>query len=514
MTPFRPFPIHTLPDTIRRFVIEHARAIGCDDSLVALPTIAALASAIGNSTVVHIKRGWTEPAVVFAAIVMRSGGSKTPALDAALAPIRLREEKAIADYQAALAQHAEETQRWEVADKKTRGQAPLPPTCMRFTVEDITVEALAVRLRQNPRGLLAAHDELSGFFGSFNKYRARGMGSDESQWLKLFHARTLCVDRKSDGAPMNYVPRANASVVGGVQPRILGRVLTDQYFENGLAARLLVTYPPFRISTWTDAEPDPDVDAAVATIYDRLYGLPLRLNLNNAPDPRCIYLSAGARRSFVAFYDQHNREILNLDEDESAAWKKLEGYCPRLAMILHLAEWASTDTSAEPGPIAASTMEAAIELTRWFSGEALRVYAMLRESDEDRADRELMDLIRLHGGRITVRDLQRGPRRFRGNASAAEAALRGLAKAGRGYWQNVPPGSAGGHPICEFVLADSPAAAGGDGDTTPVLTPEMQVLSPSPGTDIDPRPLAIRYASCEESAPGWTANADDCRGLA
>ncbi len=92
---FIPFPLEALPEPVRSFVAKAARAIGCDPSFVALPLLAGLASAIGNTRRIELKRGWTEPAIVWAAIVGESGTLKSPALELALRAIRKRQHAAM-----------------------------------------------------------------------------------------------------------------------------------------------------------------------------------------------------------------------------------------------------------------------------------------------------------------------------------------------------------------------------------------------------------------------------------
>jgi hypothetical protein len=49
---------------------------------------------------------------------------------------------------------------------------PVRPKMRRCIVDDITVEALATRLEQNPRGFLSAHDELTGFIRGLDQYKS------------------------------------------------------------------------------------------------------------------------------------------------------------------------------------------------------------------------------------------------------------------------------------------------------------------------------------------------------
>ena len=84
--PFRPFPVDALPEPLRGFVNVSAEAIGCDPSYVAVPALVVTAAAIGNSYRVVLKRGWSEPAVLWAAIVGESGTLKSPAFKLAPPP--------------------------------------------------------------------------------------------------------------------------------------------------------------------------------------------------------------------------------------------------------------------------------------------------------------------------------------------------------------------------------------------------------------------------------------------
>jgi hypothetical protein len=74
--PWRPFPVEVLPEPIRSFVKQAAQAIVCDVCFVVLPILTALASAIGNTRRIRLKRGWSEPAIIWAGIVGDSGSNR------------------------------------------------------------------------------------------------------------------------------------------------------------------------------------------------------------------------------------------------------------------------------------------------------------------------------------------------------------------------------------------------------------------------------------------------------
>ena len=56
---FQPFPTDALPSPVRDFVKAGAKAIGCDESYIALPILSVAAAAIGNTTRLELKNSWS-----------------------------------------------------------------------------------------------------------------------------------------------------------------------------------------------------------------------------------------------------------------------------------------------------------------------------------------------------------------------------------------------------------------------------------------------------------------------
>jgi len=463
---YRPFPVGVLPEPARSFVTEAATAIGCDAAYLALPLVSALASAVGNTRVMTIKRGWDEPAIVWTAIVGESGTAKSPAMEAALRPIRERQHAAmerhadeVAEFEAAAATYNRDAGHWnrEKGDRPppAKPEAPKPDRCW---TDDATTEALAVLLQQNPRGLLMVRDELAGWF-NFDRY-AGGKGGDAAKWLEMYGGRPMMVDRKGGGTL--HVPRASVSITGGIQPATLRRALGREHRDNGLAARLLLAFPPFRPALWTEAEVDPRTDAAVSMAFDRLF----LLLLGGDGKPVSLGMDEAAKAEWVRFHDEHAAEQGRLSGDDAAAWAKLKGYAARLALVLHLARWAGGDAAADPGRLDVASVRAGVELTLWFGHEARRVYGMLAESDEDGAARRLTEWIERQGRIASVRDVTRGPSEYRGKPEAAAAALADLVTRGVAAWDHDGPGPKGGRPPERVRLVRREVDDSGDGDET------------------------------------------------
>jgi len=463
------FPTSNLPEPTGHYVEAAAGAIGCEPAFVALPLLSALAGAIGTSTRIEMKPDWQEPAVVWTAIVGESGTHKSPALKAATRfadrqdarEIRAFREE-VTTYEAEQARYEADLKAWQ--RKPSGGPAPekpVAPVCRRFLIADVTIEALADRLADNPRGVLIARDELAGWLDSFNQYKG-GKGADSAAWLSIHNAGSLRVDRKSGDRKTTFIQSAAVSLAGGIQPPVFSRSLGTSHFQDGLAARLLVAMPSKMPRKWTERRIPNDTTDAVARVFVRLWSLESDIDADGDLRPRDLSLTPEARALWIAFYNRHGAELSALTGDLAAAWSKLEGYAARLALVCHLTDWAAGCT-ALPGPVDQVAVESGIRLTEWFKHETRRVYAVLGEGDDERDRRELVDLIRRRGGTITARELQQASRAYP-MADAADEALTELAKSGRGDWEPIPPTSQGGRPARVFRLSTASTVY-----TTPII---------------------------------------------
>lgn len=471
---YRPYPVDALPPPIRGFVGDGARAIGCDPSYLALPLLAAIASAVGNTRRLALKRGWHAPPILWGAMVGESGNTKTPAFKLVMRSIRERQSRAFKVFAAQQQEYEADLETWQNSKKGDRGEKPQPPSCERYIVSDTTVEALAPLLVENPRGLLLARDELAGWLGSYDRYAARA-GADAANWLSMFNAEGIIVDRKTGIPRTIHVPLAAMCIIGGITPAVLRRALGSEHRESGLAARLLLAWPPRRAKRWTEADIDPRAEAVLAGLFGRLYGLRPATDDDGDPRPVLVRLDADAKAAWVTYYDAHGAEQADLTGDMAAAWSKLEEYAARLALVVHFTRWAAGAVANE-ATLDAASMSAGIALANWHKREARRVYAMMDESEADGDLRRLAEWIDRRGGTATARDVRQGCRWLR-DPGAAEAALEDLAKAGRGSWRETPATAKGGRPARAFTLSTAstspkppakPEDSGGFGDVDSV----------------------------------------------
>jgi hypothetical protein len=413
--------------------------------------LAAMAAAIGNARTVQLQSGWREPCVLWVAVVAPSGSAKSPALEKAIRPLETRDRTNFLAFSAAMAEHEARKDSAPIANERPDfppDQPPRVPVCERIVTTDSTLEALAALLQSSPRGILFAADELAAMLGGFNRYAKGGrQSSEEARWLPFHRAGPLKIDRQSRGP--TRVDRAAMSIAGMIQPGVLARVLTAADFQSGLVARMLLAMPPIPRRVWrTNGGLAESVEAAYATMIDRLLSIPV----DPEAEPPASTLTPDAERVWGVYFNDLNATVDLSDEHTRSMLSKLEGGAARLALVVQLGRWASGE-SVDPARIDAESMTRGVTLARWFTAEASRVYAMMNESEGDRADRDLVNFIKRKGVSVTKRDLMQAYRKRFPTAGDAQDALDGLVADGLGIWEYPKPSPAGGHPEARFVLS-------------------------------------------------------------
>ncbi|MCC7409240.1 MAG: DUF3987 domain-containing protein, partial [Phycisphaeraceae bacterium] len=467
LEPFRPFPVDVLPEPMARFVSEVAKATATDPAFAALSALVVVAGCIGNRLAIMAKPGWVQPAVLWGAIVGRSGSTKSPVLKLVKQPLveRLKRDhedyhKTLADHEAAMREHEAKLGQW----KQTAGiggmtpapTAPIPPTMRRALVGDVTTEKLGDLSAENPLGLIVVRDELASWAGSFDRYASGGKGSDRPAWLSMYDADSVTIDRKT-GKGLIFCERAAVSVLGSIQPGTLGRLFGTAEREAGLLARLLLVHPPERPALWTEDELTDATAQVWRELLDGLLDLEPAHDENGGCRPWIVPLSPEAKAAFIPWHNLHEQERPTIEDDDLAAhYAKLKGGCCRIALLFEAVN--AVTLARRPDSISGEAMGRAIEVVDWFKAEARRVYAGMGEDENQRAQRKLVDLIRQQGGEATPRTLRQQSRQFK-TAEDATKALDGLERAKLGSWHYPPTGPQGGRPSRTFKLLEQAAAS-------------------------------------------------------
>ena len=377
------FPVGAFPEAISGFIREASESLVCPPELVGVPLLVMCASAIGNSRVIRAKTDWEESATIYAASIALPGSKKTPAANKANRPL-LKEQAGLAkDYRETRKKYEKDLREYK---KDGEGEPPTEPIMGSTFVDDTTVEALMLVLRDNPRGVMVNVDELGGWVRSMDQYKS-GKGSDRQKWLSMWSNNPIKVDRKKQETVA--LDRPFVSIYGGIQPGILPEIADGR--EDGMLDRFLLSYPEPVGNRWSDAEISEDSKQALTHLYDKLRGLHMDLDDYGDPTPKPVHFDADAKQMFIRIVNEHNGEAERpgFPNRLRGPWAKMEAYILRITLVLSLVRSVS---EGAPERIELTDVLAAEVLLGYFKSHARKVYNVLYEADQK--DQFAVDLVR------------------------------------------------------------------------------------------------------------------------
>ena len=325
---YQPFPVELLPDVVQQYVAEHSAAIGIDAAFIAVPMLPCLAALIGNSRQAFIKRGFTQPSIIWAVTIGDVSRGKTPGWMAGTAPADAIEHRLHQWMHQTKQTYQQQLQEFELGKRESKPAKP--DTSMQLVVNDFTMETL-IDIHQHNSKLLLSIDELAAWVRSMDQYRA-GKGRDCENWLSIYNGGKIQVNRKTDGYRV-YLPQTCISVCGTIQPAVAQEtIFTERFIANGFAARILSAYPPAEIVSWSDSEVPQQVDDAMMQLGQRLYALAGEPH-GSSTRPKLLPLDDAALVLFKQWMYDAAAHVAEMPIDLQNAWLKLRPIAARFALV-------------------------------------------------------------------------------------------------------------------------------------------------------------------------------------
>jgi len=424
-TPPPVFPMEIFPPALADWIMKAAKSKSAPVDYVAASVLTGAASLIGSARRISLWEGWSEPAILWSAIVGNPSAGKSPAMDPVLSALSAIEGDSLPEFEEAIRYY--ETQKmeadlvrssWERKAKEAvelsgsppllpeGAQTPAMPVRKRLTIRDATSEALLAALKGQPKGLLMTRDELAGWFASFDRYSG-SKGGDRALWLEAFGGRSYVVDRVKNGGEAIHIPSLGISVIGGMQPDKLESCLLKGD-DDGLSSRFLYFCP-------RPAQRQRPMHSADQRLFERwmrkLDALAHDVDENGKPLPRHIPLSGEGIEVFHTWW----QGLLERDTDNARMngwWGKSQGTASRLALVLEYLAWAASPDAMEPLEVQAETMEKAIGFMDHYAGPMAEIaHGAASRSEADANTLKLARYILEQGFQeFSVRNLQRsGP---------------------------------------------------------------------------------------------------------
>lgn len=321
-------PKGLLPPLIEDLSFAQAEIMGVDPGGIAAAALAVCAAAIPDDIQLKVKRhaNWFESARLWVALIGNPSAKKTPMVSMTAEPLRDIDFELAREYNEARAEY----DGLSTSEKKSAS----PPPRKRRVIEDATMEAAQEILKDSPDGVLLVRDELSGWFGSMEKYASeRGSSAERAFWLQSFNGGKYNVDRVGRGS--TTIGNLSISLIGGIQPEPIRKIASEAQ-DDGLLQRLCPVVLG-QASVGQDVEKPP-----VVALYQ---GLVHRLNTMSRP-------KIGLCETNLQF-DEEAQELRNKLEEEHhskrIAWEqvdkrvathigKYDGLFARLCVVWHCIE--------------------------------------------------------------------------------------------------------------------------------------------------------------------------------
>lgn len=415
-----PLPAGLLPDVIANFASIQADLMGADPAGLAMAALATCAAAIPDAIEIRPKEhdpSWTESARLWVALVGLPSTMKSPTIAAATRPLKGLDATLYSEFAEAKASYDELSK-----DERKNVTAPRHT---RLRLEDTTIEAAQEVLKDSPDGVLMIHDELSGWFGSMEKYSGGGRGSakDRAFWLQSFNGGQYTVNRVGRGA--SVIQNLSVSLIGGIQPEPIRAIARDMH-DDGLLQRLFpIILRPGKLGKDV---PMPDVVSDYSALVERLTRLrkPALSGLHEVP----VKFSAAAQRVWERVAAR-NYELASgwegVNIKLAAHCGKFNGMFARLCLIWHCIE-------AKSGRPASSINEDVALRVRDFLYDFLYPHAIAFYNDVIGLSGQ-QDAVLATAGyilskglhKITLRDMKRGDSVMRAlDPEQAETVMRQL----------------------------------------------------------------------------------------
>lgn len=444
------FPVDTLPDTVRGYVLGLAESTQTPVDMCACSVLAALALCAQGRYKIQGKPDWVEPLNLYVVSIAEPSERKSAVIGAVSNPITayeaeenkrraplieeskmklrvLEQEQKAMESKMAKKQDVKEEDFLSIASEIAEFKVMRP---LKLYVDDITTEKLSSALSENGRTAILSSE--GGIFDLLAGLYSKNVNIDV--FLKAYSGDTIRVDRI--GRPSESIKDPALTILLTVQPNVISGMMSNRTFRGrGLTARFLYCMPRSLVgkrrfnTTPISCEAKQRYREIIEDMLDE-----------DNTEPELITLSPEAVKLLEDFSVSLEPKLRGEYADISDWAGKLVGNVLRLAGILTRADKPRFEsvTFDNPQPLVASAaiMRNAITLGSYFIQHAKAAYDLMGADDVTENAKYILNAVtkrRLE--KFTRRDVMRLCRRFK-TAGEVQPALDVLVD--RGFlWENV-----------------------------------------------------------------------------
>lgn len=304
--------LNLLPNKYHYILIEASKTLGLNYDYLFTTLLTSVAGLVGNRAKIELKKGWSEPCIMWSIIIGNPSAKKTPAMNFIINPILdldFNQFKKLNE---------------EIEEVKNNRQ--------QFVLKDSTVEAVYQVLKHNPYGVMFYCDEMMTFVNNLSRYKNN---SDKSHFLSIYNNEHVVINRKKEGESF-MISNAAVSIIGSIQPDVLPFFFDCFGTNDGGAQRFLYCYPSIKTKTcWIEEELN-------ISEYNEFKSLLLRIP--SYLEEFCINesltyaLSDEAKLIFEEFYNNTHANAIKEETLEQTFMIKGVAQVARLSLVFQIIE--------------------------------------------------------------------------------------------------------------------------------------------------------------------------------
>lgn len=377
------FPVDTLPEVIRRYVLAVAESTQTSVDMAAVEALGVVSLCSQGKYFIRGNADWAEPLNIYTVVILPPAERKSSVLSMMIRPVEEYEKEEnsrrnaeIIESQMVLSRLEKEKRslverasKGKATEEEVRAKAaeiakyePIKP--LRLFVDDVTSEKLTSVLAEN-KGRAAVVSAEGGIFSIMSGLYNRNVNIDV--FLKGHSGDTIRVDRI--GRASESIIHPALTMVLAVQPEVLNGLMSNNTFRGrGLTARFLYAMPKSTVGSRSfSTKPIPE---GVRARYQAL--IETILSGDNEQEP--ISLDDGAREVLEDLFNEIEGRLKG-DLAEISDWAgKFVGAVLRISGILHVMKYPK-DSMFDA--VDRETMEHAVTIGRYFLAHAKAAYSLM-----------------------------------------------------------------------------------------------------------------------------------------
>jgi hypothetical protein len=361
------FPVHVLPSFFKDLVKGLNETLNFPTDYTSTAILVAIATTIGTTVKVKVKDKWYEFGALYACVLGNAGANKSHPLATIFNPLKKLDKES---HDAYVSKYKDYNTYLKLSLKQKEATIPVSePVLIKLILSDFTPEILSKIISDNPHGCTVLSDELVSFFDDMSNY---SKSNNSSKYLSFWSNQATTIDRVGKPIPL-FIEIPYLSIIGGLQPRLLGKAFQQQKLNSGFFHRFLFAFPQ---GVYKEAINDNVLDSKILEQYSDFITNYIKSYRTEKAKTRVLNWTKEAKNYFYQWQSK-NCELVNENTDniKGEVISKFDIHFIRLSLILQMMEGPSSTE------IGLKAVKGASALCKYYMNCAFKVLAKIQKPE-------------------------------------------------------------------------------------------------------------------------------------